>query len=53
MNTNDLNTAVDRQDGAGTTTNAVSFGGSPVGSVGANTEEWTVPGNIVKSMSTD
>ena len=50
---NDLNTARDRLAGAGTTTNAVGFGGSPVGSVGANTEEWTVPGTVVKSISTD
>ena len=46
--TSNLNTARQSLGGAGTTSNAVVFGGSPNL---ANTEEWNSPSNVVKTLT--
>ena len=47
----DLNAGRNGLAGAGTTTASLAFGGSPP-AAGA-TEEWNVPSNVTKTISTD
>ena len=49
---NDLNTAREGGSPAGTTT-AGLFGGGSIAPVTAVTEEWNVPSNVTKTISTD